>query len=202
MNLSVQPSINFKARLLSKANVLKYDSDNDCYKDNTLSFVEVSPKDISDRRAVKEAVGEWRQDLYGDSMAKSMEYFSFSSEKDMSDKFFVITEQKDNFVKLEPEKIEALTHVFESNKRVKVVHLQVNPDLIYPLGNPEYKHVGKGMIDCLKDKYNDRSIHLISSPTATKFYEKQGFERTNDPENRLVWNKEAEADCKYKEEYW
>jgi hypothetical protein len=47
--------------------------------------------------------------------------------------------------------------VFETKKEVTVKHLQVNPDLIYTLEPPEYKHVGKSMIDGLKEKYFDHS---------------------------------------------
>ena len=58
------------------------------------------------------------------------------------------------------------------------------------------------MIDSLKDKYNDRSIVVVPSKSAKKFYEKQGFEQFEDAENRLIWHKEAEDGYEYKDEYW
>ncbi len=202
MKLSAHTGINFQAQLLSKTKALKYDRDNGEYNDVPVSFVEVSPKDSDDMKSVRNAVEYWDGDLYGMNIANSMGTLRWSTDENPSDKFFVITTQQKDFQKLNSDNIEAIAHIFETKKRVKVVHLQVNPDLIYTLEQPKYKHIGKSMIDSLKDKYNDRSINLISSSTAQRFYEKQGFNRTKDVENRYIWNEEAEADCKYKEEYW
>ncbi len=202
MNISGKFGINYKAQFLTNVTVQKYDNKSKEYSDKHASFVEVDPKDKNDLRSVRHAVENWNMDLYGMNISNSMNSLRWSTDKKLSDKFFAITTQDNNFEELNPDKIKALAHVFETNKRVDVVHLQVNPDLIYAITPPDYKHVGKGMIDCLKDKYNDKSISLISSPTATQFYVKQGFEKITDAENRLVWNKEAEENCEYKNEYW
>ena len=202
MRINSISQIGFGAELVSKTSIKKLDSISDTYNDVEASFVEINPKDKRDRNAVNEAVFYWENDLYGMNISNTMERLAESDEDISSDKIYAMTTQKDRFWKLDPDKIKALAHVFETNKRVRVVHLQVNPEYIYVLGNPEYKYIGKGMIDSLKDKYNDRSIILVSSDSAIKFYEKQGFEHCSDIEKRMIWNKEAEEDSKYKEEYW
>lgn len=202
MRISATYGISFNAQRISDANILRYNKENGSYEDSSVSFVELNPNDKNDRNAVNEAVTFWKYDLYGSTIAHAMKRTSDSSEKEPSDKYYVITSQKDNFENLNPDEIEALTHVFVSNKRVVVRHLQVNPDFVYAWDKPECKHVGKSMIDCLKELYSDRAITLIATKTATKFYEKQGFEHTKDPENRLTWNKQAEENVAYKDEYW
>lgn len=201
MKISGQYGINFGAQFISNANIKHYDKDTDKYKDVSASFVEMNPKDKDDVTSVCDAVNFWYLDLYGGNIANVMKSVYAGKEKAPSDKIYALTTQKDKFSKVNPDNIEALAHVFETNKRVRLVYLQVNPDMIYQF-NPEYKYIGKSMIDSLKDKYNDRSIVVVPSKSAKKFYEKQGFEQFEDGENRMIWNKGAEDDYEYKDEYW
>lgn len=200
INYSQQPV--FGANLISKTSIKSLDPISEEYNDVEASFVEINPMDRRDRDSVNDAVFSWKNDLYGFHISNTMEKMAVSFDDTSSDKIYAITTQNDRYWKLNPDSIKALAHVFETQKRVRVVFLQVDPGLVYAKSNPNYKHVGKGMIDSLKEKYNDRSITLISSNTATKFYEKQGFEHCDDIENRLTWNKEAEENSEYKNEYW
>lgn len=202
MKISGQFGTNFGAKFISKAQIQKYDSEDGKYKNTSASFVEVDPKNEHDVNSVFDAVYYWDHDSYGLNIAYNLKWLSGSTKGPQSDKVYAITRQKKDFDKLKSDEIEALAHVFETNKRVRLIYLQVNPYLIYTLGRPEYKHVGKSMIDSLKDIYNDRSIILNTSSSAKRFYEKQGFEHCNDGENRMIWNKEAEQDYIYRDEYW
>jgi len=202
MKISGQYSTNFGAKLISRTNIKKYEGNDDKYKDYKASFIEIDPKNKNDRRAMSDAVYYWKSDSYGMNVVARMDDLAKNEDDNPADKIYAITTQKDRFSKLDSDRIEAVAHVFETNKRVQLVYLQVNPDLIYGWKNPDYKYVGKGMIDSLKDKYHDRSIILVPSKTAEKFYEKQGFEYFNDGENRMIWNKQAEEQSEYKDEYW
>ena len=151
MKINYQPCTSFKSELISRRNIQKYEPETDTYKDVEASFVEINPKDKHDRNSVNDAVFSWDNDSYGMNISNTMENLAESDEDISSDKIFAITTQKDRLWKLDPDSIKALAHVFESKKRVRVVYLQVDPSLIYTLSNPNYKHVGKGMIDSLKE---------------------------------------------------
>ena len=202
MNCSGQYNISFGANLISTPTIKRYDENTDEYKDSPASFVEINPLDSNDRDAVWDAVQSWKSDSYGVNVANNMENIAENEVTESPDKIYAITSQNDNYSHLKPDKIEALAHAFETNKRVRLMYLQVNPDWVYSLGNPELKYVGKGIMDALKEKYNDRSIILVPAAHAVRFYEKQGFEHCNNGENAMIWNKEAEKGSEYENEYW
>ncbi|MCR5265686.1 MAG: GNAT family N-acetyltransferase [Cyanobacteria bacterium RUI128] len=202
MKVSGQYDINFGAKFISKANIKEYDTGKRKYKDSPASFVELDPRNKNDVNSVSDAVYYWNNDLYGSNIAYNLKWLSNNAQSNTFEKIYAITTQDKEFGQLNPDKIEALAQVFETNKRVRLVYLQVNPELVYSYDTPEYKHVGKSMIDNLKDIYHDRSIILNPSSSAKRFYEKQGFEHCDDGENHMIWNKEAEQDYKYKDEYW
>lgn len=62
----------------------------------------------------------------------------------------------------------------QDNGKNELKFFQVNPKLKYGISKREYKHVGAGILDSLKELYKN-SIELDSSYQAAEFYEKQGF---------------------------
>ena len=200
MKISGQYGINFGANFISKVNIKKLEEEKHKYNDVPASFVEMNSTDKNDYNSVFDATYYWQHDLYGMNIAYNMTLIAANKEKYPHDRVYAITTQNDNFSKIEPDNIKALAHVFEEGNKVKVLYLQVDPSLIYTIGEPDYNHVGQGMIDCLKNKYSDRCIELTSSSSAIRFYEKQGFEHYNNERKHMVWNKEAASDEDFKSE--
>ena len=64
---------------------------------------------------------------------------------------------------------------------------QVNPKYKHGASKREYKHIGTGILNSLKELYKN-SIELSSTYEAAKFYEKQGFKITDNDLLKFRWD--------------
>ena len=100
---------------------------------------------------------------------------------------YMATSQMQNFDKLDKNKILGLAQMRDGDSYIDYLrYFQVKPDLKYGTKNREYKHIGSAMIDSIKKIYNE-TIVLISSLSATGFYEKQGFKLLDLDLLKYIW---------------
>ena len=103
-------------------------------------------------------------------------------------KILMLTEQTDNFKKLDATKILALAQTQQNkNLPMELKWLQVDPKFQYSNDGRTIKHAGKAIVDTLKNIYDE--LILDSSPNSKRFYIKQGFELVDDINARFLWKK-------------
>ena len=92
--------------------------------------------------------------------------------------FYALTEQKDNFEILEPEKILGFIQMRPHNEILhEIEYLQSHPSTYYTPEKSIYKHIASTMINNIIDLFPKRNIILMPIESAKKFYYKMGFEQ-------------------------
>ena len=167
MNIT-SSNINFKAEYLDKAVIKKrnFASSKPCEE----SLIEFDKHDWADRKALKSfinACGEY-----------SVISGALSQYDTDNDHIIGITTQKDNFHKIDPDKILGVMKYSEyEDGDIHVSRLQTRPDYQYGFFKffRKYSGVGKTLIEKLKNNENTKTIRLFPTRVAIPFYKKLGF---------------------------
>ncbi|MCR5266050.1 MAG: hypothetical protein K6E29_05590 [Cyanobacteria bacterium RUI128] len=171
-------TINFTANFVKRAPVLKKD-DKGGYSPARVNIVELDKDDANDIESLYATSIEWNEqgaryasDVFHEAV-KGYEYDDIEKEH-----YYAVTEQTKDFHKLDPKKILGLMLFSESRFNENEINwFQVRPDTnIVNSHDREYKHVGKSLIDLLKERYWDKPIYVKSSQAAVDFYASQGFQ--------------------------
>lgn len=171
-------TINFTANFVKRAPVLKKDDKGD-YSPAKVTIVELDIEDENDILALYKTSVEWNElgALYASEVfheaVKGYEYGDIEKEH-----YFAVTEQTKDFHKLDSDKILGLMLFSESRYNEDEINwLQIKPNTnSVNSHNREYKHIGKSLVDLLKERYWHKSIYVKSSSAAVDFYTSQGFQ--------------------------
>lgn len=171
-------SISFKASYIKPADILlKPTIPNEAKENIKGSFVELNPYNENDLNAACELNDYWGfMETYAFQIFDSMERINrrFLCYNENS-KFYAITLQKNEFDNIDHKKILGITEIVESDDKISIKFLQVDP--MNKWGEPfaKFKHIGTAIIDSLKSIYKKSSIELRSTNSAMKFYKAIGF---------------------------
>ena len=179
-------STNFGAKFINKIPVKKLDLLNNTYKDANVSFVQIEPNNRNDALALKYTARYWYNGHYADNIAYTARQIYTGAIDSNRYQVYALTKQKKHFNELSSDKILGLVEVENKPNFTEILHLQVDPELVYTIQPPTYKHVGTGILNSLK-KFYKKSIELKSVYSAVKFYEKNGFKMSDPSKLRLRW---------------
>lgn len=184
----ISNNISFGAKFLSSPTIQKYDRAKNIFVDKGVSLVQFEPQNRSDKLAIKIANNKWGRYFIGQSIYLCADMLSKKEASKEVNKILMLTEQTDNFKKLDATKILALAQTQQNkNLPMELKWLQVDPKFQYSNGGRTIKHVGKAIVDTLKNIYDE--LILDSSPNSKRFYIKQGFELVDDINARFLWEK-------------
>lgn len=178
--------ISFTARYVRPANIKKLDGDT--YKPHTASVVEM---ELSDIQAIEDIAFDWRQPV-------STQIYKHSGRIGQDGvHVYAVTNQKNGFEKLDCNKVLGMMLYKEAGSadtHNTIEYLQVAPSdmseknngklsnlvdklmcKIFKSGKAEHKHVGKSLLDTVKEMPSDKPIDLYAVPNAVKFYLKNDF---------------------------
>ena len=180
--------INFTANFIKHANVQKQYHPN-TYYNKQVSIVELDKDDANDIDALYKTSESWTKDgaryafdIFHEAV-KGYEYDDIEKEH-----YYALTEQDKDYEKLEPDKILGMMLFSESKFNENEINwFQVKPNSNFVNSRDrKCRHVGKAMIDLLKDRHFDKTIYVKSSDAAVDFYIAQGFtSRTMEPTSCL-----------------
>lgn len=184
----ISNNISFGAKYISTPTIQKYDKLQNKFVDKKVSLVEFEPQNLSDKLAIKITNNKWGKYFITQSMYLCADMLSKNETSKDVNKILMLTEQTDNFKKLDATKILALAQT-QKNKNVpmELKWLQVNPKFQYLNTSREIKNVGKAVVDSLKKMYDE--LILDATSNAKKFYIKQGFELVDDINARFHWKR-------------
>ncbi len=180
--------VNFGANFITNTTIQKYNAKKKSYFPTDVSFVEIDPQNKNDLKALTDAAKYWgNNDSYALNIASAATGIAAEFINAVKNKIYAVTRQTDNFDKLNDQKILCLAHVeLEDNQPAELEYLQVNPDMIYTLKEPQYKHIGTGFLNTLKKIYHE-AIVLNAAYSAATFYEKNGFKCISPQTLRYIW---------------
>ena len=118
----------------------------------------------------------------------------FNAKKNLPNwKLYALSTQIDSFENLEGDKILGLAQVSkDSPQAINLEYLQVKPEYTHNNSLPNFKHVGSGIIDCLKNLNHVARINVISILEEIDFYIMNGFVFDLDilNESNLFWKRD------------
>ena len=183
--------INFKANYIKSVDIQKYDGEN--YKPHKAAFVALNH---NDKVVVDKIANTWNVALiYGMQN-------SFDQPKEQ---LYAVTLQKKDFQILDSSKVLGMVCFNECGEYNvgEIEYLQVRPDNISesygkniktriltrikkmfvkdikPKQKRPYRHIGKSIVESIKELYSGQPIILVSLDEAVGFYKRMGFNKNN-----------------------
>ena len=181
-------NISFGARYVKSATIKK--KENDELKNHKIAMVELDPYDFNDIKCINNLNLDWggRASLSYAYALNMNNIFAEITEKS-SAHFYALTQQKENFEKLDPELILSLaeTSNYYDDKTKSLDLLETFFAESHTSKNAQFKHIGKAMLDNIKFLLRGNDIIAEVVENAEKFYEKEGFERISGGVNRYIF---------------
>lgn len=149
--------------------------------------VALDAHDKHDFRVLRKISRSWSREYkkyrYGNNYATDI-YKDAKTEKlrehlyrrvDFSEKFYAVTSQKDGFEKLNPDKIAAVTHVYDGNPKVALIrYFQVRPKYKFNgFGGREISNIGKTFIKTINEITCKKSL-VFADEYSRGFYQAIG----------------------------
>jgi len=165
-------AINFKARFITNTTVRKFNSLSGKYDNKVVSLVEMNKESSNDKLALFKISELWNN---GTNFVKTI-LLSLNCPNKNEKNVYILTEQKDNFGKLIPEKILGIEEVKKEGNSYRLDYIQTNPKTKYKAKGRTYKGIGECLLNFVLDKFGKNyKIHLNSVYEAVDFYKKFGF---------------------------
>ena len=166
--------ISFKGQLVSNMNIKRAGYD---FPAKKASIVELNPLEYHDLRTLREINELWDGTL-ASCICKDAECINIGQADFNPQKFFVLTTQRENFKRMNPDDILAEAEVVlnqPSKGKIYLEYLQVDPDNMFDSEAKLYEGLGTTFLNFLKKHYNGLEIHLNAVCSAVDFYLKNGF---------------------------
>ena len=179
--------LHFGAKFIKNVNIQKYNPKSHLYTDAKASLVEFEPENSSDMMAIISTVKEWKEQLFAGAIAQRASYIAHGILNKDINHIYLLTTQQTNLDKIKPGKILGMAHISRGPGTNELEFFQVNPKLKHGATKREYKHIGTGILNSLKELYKS-PIELTSSYQAAEFYEKQGFKITDRDILKFRWD--------------
>lgn len=176
--------INFKANLNSIGIVKRLNKDNS-YSDLPVSFVELDINSKRDLFAMKKVANNWMGNIYANDVYERFKVNQERNLENQEERFFALTSQKENFDKLDYKRILGVAEIYlPLGEDAEIEFLQTNQSFLTEC--PSIKHIGKVIVDKIKNILANETIALYSTYDAIPFYQKQGFKIIEENLMKLV----------------
>lgn len=170
--------ISFTAKYISSVMVQRL-ADNGKYLPTKANAVELSAKNNNDLSTLEKLSEKWGDDTYASNIldeATSLNEFY----NEYRPTVYALTTQKDNFEKLQPNKILGLMETSDDFGTIKSLdYLQTNPEFLDKF-KPAMKRIGTAMLNFIERINKGRRIEIDAVESAKSFYLKNGYKRMND----------------------
>lgn len=173
-------NINFKGKFISPVIIKKLDIQKK-YIPHQASIIQIDTANEKDIIALKNASKNWDTSSptlsFSDIIYEDAKGIYEMGEDNNFHKFFVLTNQKKDFAELNQDEILAMTEIsdYPNSKKIGIEALEVHPDHNYWSENRNYKQIGSGLLDAIKQIFKGKEINLRSVDSALAFYYKNEF---------------------------
>lgn len=182
--------INFTGSFVKNVTISKLIADGKMKPEN-VALVKLDKADPRDTMTLAETACKWENvasgyasNIYCDSL-KAKNYPDVNNEH-----YFALTTQKENFEKLEADKILGLSLFFEKNSpHNELAWLQANPSTNHEAGQRSYKNIGKALVNFMKGLFK-KPIFVQADKKAIPFYQKLGFIQTEKLPEQMIYKQE------------
>lgn len=190
--------VNFRASFVKPVTIQQYSKNG--YKPFQASFVKCDIYNKMDMNSLGEIAKKWGSFNYARGIYKEILSIkkSYKYIKNDPSSLYMLTLPQDSYKKIEDKNILGCVLLKEQPNKLEINYLQVNPKytankrpmaknsflkiiekLLLSKKETEYKGIGRGILDAIKNVHTDKNlIELISNSNTIKFYEKNGFQQS------------------------
>jgi hypothetical protein len=174
--------INFKANLINKTCVRKFNPAIKKFVPHEVYFVEINPRLKEDIKALKKLAKSWGdKSLFANSVYKN-------AKTNPKEKTYLLTEQASGYDKLDFTQVLGITQLSkEETDKYCIEYLETRPDLQKSKKEREYKRIGSRILHNLKKIFYDKKIRVNYIFEELNFYLNHGFDSNGEPFGELVW---------------
>ena len=170
--------VNFKANLISKTTIKKYNPEKAIFLPKQVSFVEMLSSDKNDMKALKKTIR-----LFGGKKSLTRTAY-YKAKENPARRTFVLTTQDDSFENIDYKNILGVTQVYKEKDNVNCIDfLETKPEFRRENNNRELKGVGRRILHSLKKLFYGETLSVNYLSSKLKFYIDNGFDF--DTENDL-----------------
>lgn len=178
--------VNFKAQYINKVQVQKLNPKTKKFYPIDVNFIKISNNDKKDLNCLKKLASHWGIC----SLATTI--YDNSIKSDLLSKTYAITTQNDGLEKLNYKKILGLAQIIDEKKDVCTLDsFEVLPKCQHCESSKNYDKLGTGLINGLKEVYQDKKINVNFAFTVLDFYYYNGFRHVGNVFSELFWKKEV-----------
>ena len=177
--------ISFGAKPIYDTTIKRFDREQMGFVELPVKFVKLEPSDI---KMVDVLAETWEGAENINKIATASHWM-----KTVPIDIYALTEQKEDFDRLNPLKILGIAEMREDNFRPKfkqLHYLQVKPGVINVnnSGRKFYKYTGTAILNSLKKIYKNISLFSFENKNVKQFYEKNGFIEDFMGKNHYIWS--------------
>lgn len=181
--------ISFRARYLDEVKLRKINGAQ--VQECSASLVELDLKSKADNVCIQDMIYDWGgSDSYTFHIARNMGqvYYELNDNTSPIPRVFAITEQKDNFDKLNSKKILSIAETTDIKPTiVNIDFIETHRAQAYGAKDPKYKYLGTALVNCIKSVFKGKALELYSTDKALSFYLKNGFELMSSNFNKCIF---------------
>lgn len=166
--------ISFKGQFISNINIKRAGYPLPTHQ---AAIVEADPLKFHDLKALEDVDRLWDGN-FSRCIYKDAYRINLNNAPDSKQKFFILTDQKENYNRLNSDDILAEAKVvldYPVKGKVFIDYLQVQPENSFDSNNRTYEKLGTSFLSFLKKYYNNSEIGLRSLHSTVDFYIKNGF---------------------------
>lgn len=145
------------------------------FETQKVSLVLIDTLNKNDILALKHTGETWKD--FATPIYEDAKMFYKNNERSNVHHILALTEQTDNFEKLQPEKIlaESSVSAFPFSKSINIDDFQVHPKHNYFAQDRQFKKVGEALLNAIKRIFDGKEIILHAVPKSIDFYTKNEF---------------------------
>ena len=168
-------NVSFKATFVDNVNI-KTLNDNRKYVDKQVAFVKRNPYSKLDYNSIVDIGNLWG-DVEPNYVVSMLHHSDIIKDNEKRNVYF-LTEQKENFRKIIPEKVLGMIEITKHKKYNKINFIQTCPDNAYysaTCRKRKNKDIGLAMLAMAEKLSKGKDIILNAERVAVEFYKKYGF---------------------------
>ncbi|GEM_PF-847577 len=187
MNTINKSSPSFGAKFINNTNIKRFLRSTKEYVPAKVSFVEIDSYNREDIFALEDVARYWVNGKFATNFVTTAKWKTIGNGNNR--KIYALTAQNKSHGKLNYDDILGLAEVCENSKHdIYLNYLQAKPDIIYSQ-NREYKGIGSGILNSLKNLYDKISLNSLCEKSVKNFYFKNNFKLTRPDVNQFEWHR-------------
>lgn len=177
--------VSFRGTLVKPTSVIKDYNFVAVTSNYPTAFAEVNPTDTQDVETMKRLSYIFGNRGADASLISDIFQYEGQSTNNMNSRYFVLTEQEDDFERIRPSAVLGMAKTTNMDKdNVFIDMIQVNPFYVFTNPYSHLKRCGTTIIESLKNTFTNKDLWLHTPRSLAEYFKRRDFEIVNIPPNQ------------------